>query len=979
MVSEKYFYFLIMKVYILSIFFALTGFVLRAAEIGNLRCEYMANPLGVDKATPRLSWMIVSSIRGDLQKAYQVVVSSSRELLAKDEGDMWNTGKVESDRSVQMEYNGKVLHAGSAYFWKVRIWDAEGKVSAWSEPARWSMGLLQPADWMNARWIAYKGGDTWKKEWKQHKDSELNSVKPAEWPNTSWPWLTGKDSTIFTLFEMAEPKYDPSPLFRKEFVINKKIRAASLYVCGLGYYEAFLNGAKIGNHVLDPAWTNFEKRSLYVTYDITSLLLRGENAIGIMLGRGQYNPLCNDIWGLSRSAWIDQPKVIALLAIEYMDGTLSTIITDDSWKTCGGPIVYDDTRHGELYDARLEQKGWNSPAFNDNSWRNAAIVQWDAPLESQMMPPVRCFEPITPVKTFYKGNGITIYDIGKNIAGWARVTLSGRAGDKVLVEYCETPADSSLIPDLSPSRFQYKIKDKHYASFYDKCVNVRQQNGYILKGEGDETFECHFSYKGFQFIRITAAPDVIVRQVKGIPVHTDVEINGGFSCSNEVINQTQRNAVNSLLNNYHSIATDCPHREKQGWTADNYISSLAAMYNFNMAAFYNKWLTDLAGTQSPEGGLNTVAPSTNYDKNASTVWPAAIVFIPWDMYGFYADTRTLSENYPTMVKFVKSSLLRQVKDKPEIINEVLGDWLAPIMTLSDTMRNNTMAPPEGMTLYATASQYLMVRRLSEINTILGRPHESKEMSEWATRIGRSFDNEFFDENTGIFHGDKPTAYRQSANIVPLQYGLVPAENKSRVLSSLLQDIHAQGDRLGTGFMGTAALMDYLPVEDPELAYIIATQNTYPGWGYMIAQGANSMWESWDGYDSRNHTPFCLISGYFYKYLAGIQMDYAAPGFKHFIINPSVVGDLNFVNAWHDAPYGRIKSSWKRENGRFTLEVSIPVNTSATICVPSIPGSGITESGRPASDAEGVKYVREENGKAIFEVASGNYSFQSLIY
>ncbi len=892
---------------------------------------------------------------------------------------MWNTGKVESDRSVQVDYNGKVLHSGTAYFWKVRIWDAEGKVSAWSEPARWSMGLLEPADWANARWIAYKDANTWKKEWKQHKESELGNARPAEWPNTSWPWLTGKDSTIFTLYEMAEPKYDPSPLFRKEFVVNKKIRSASLYICGLGYYEAFLNGAKIGNHVLDPAWTNFDKRSLYVTYDITSLLLRGENAIGIMLGRGQYNPLCNDIWGLSKSAWVDQPKVIALLAVEYMDGTTTAVITDDSWKTCGGPLIYDDTRHGELYDARLEQKGWNSALFNDNNWKNAAIVQWNAPLESQMIPPVRCFEPIAPLRTFDKGSGITLYDIGKNIAGWARVTVHGRAGDRVLVEYCETPADSTLLPNLTPSRFQFKIKDKHYASFYDKCVNVRQQNGYILKGEGDETFECHFSYKGFQFIRITTAPGVEIREVKGIPVHTDVEINGGFSCSNEVINQTQRNAVNSMLNNYHSIATDCPHREKQGWTADNYISSLAAMYNFNMAAFYNKWLTDLAGTQSPEGGLNTVAPSTSYDKNSSTVWPAAIVFIPWDMYGFYADTRTLSENYPTMVKFVKSSLLRQVKDKPEIINEVLGDWLAPIMTLSDTLRNNTMAPPEGMTLYATASQFLMVSRLSEICTILGKPSESKEMHEWATRIGRSFQNEFFDANEGIYHGEKPTAYRQSANIVPLQYGLVPAEYRNRVLSNLTENIHLQGDRLSTGFLGTSALMDYLPAKDPGLAYTLATQKNYPGWGYMIAQGANSMWESWDGYDSRNHTPFCLISGYFYKYLAGIQADPAYPGFKHFIINPSVVGDLTNVNAWHDALYGRIVSNWKLENGRLTLEVSIPVNTTATICVPSVPGTPITESGLPAKNAKGVEYIREENGKALFEVGSGNYSFQSRIF
>jgi alpha-L-rhamnosidase len=401
------------------------------------------------------------------------------------------------------------------------------------------------------------------------------------------------------------------------------------------------------------------------------------------------------------------------------------------------------------------------------------------------------------------------------------------------------------------------------------------------------------------------------------------------------------------------------------------------MYNFNMAAFYTKWLIDLAGTQSPEGGLNTVAPSTSYDRNTSTVWPAAIVFIPWDMYGFYADTRTLSENYPVMEKFVKSSLLRQVEGKPEIISEVLGDWLAPIMTLSDTMRNNTMAPPEGMTLYATASQYRMVSRLSEINTILGRHAESTKMKKWSEQIGQRFHAEFFDAREGIYRGEKPTAYRQSANIVPLQYGLVPVEFKSRVFAGLLDDIHKQGDRLATGFMGTAALMEYLPEAEPELAYRIATQKNYPGWGYMIAQGANSMWESWDGYDSRNHTPFCLISGYFYKYLAGIQMDYTAPGFKHVVVSPSVVGDLEFVDAWHESLYGQIKSSWKRENGKFNLDVSIPVNTAATICIPSVPGSIITESGRLAQSSEGVVFVKEENGKAIFEVGSGKYSFQSI--
>jgi len=962
-----------MKKILTTLILILTCVAPRAAKVENLRCEYLVNPIGVDAVSPRLSWKIVSSKRGDLQQSYQLIVSSSPEKLVNNQGDIWNTGRINSDKSIQVEYQGKPLISGAKYFWKVRIWDMDGKPSNWSNSAFWAMGLLSSQDWSNARWIAYKDGEQWKKEWKNHKDDELNNQ-----PRTSWPWLTGKDKTIFDLYETAKPKYDPSPLFRKDFSINNQVKTASLYICGLGYYEAYLNGKKVGDHVLDPAWTNFEQRSFYVTYDVTKQLNQGENAIGVMLGRGQYNPICNDIWGLSRSAWVDQPKFIAKLQVEYTDGTQTTVTTDNKWKTSGGPIVYDDTRHGELYDARLEQEGWNSPSFNDNNWKSASVVQWNARLESQMMPPVRCFAPIAPVKTYNRGKGITIYNIGRNIAGWARVKVHGASGAKVLVEYCETPSDKELVSNLTRYHLNYNMNDKQYASFYDKSVDVRQQNGYILKSKGHETFECHFSYKGFQFVRITADEGVVVEQVEGIPVHTDVEIAGDFSCSNPLIDKIQKNSINSLLGNYHSIATDCPHREKQGWTADNYMAAEAAMYNFNMAAFSSKWLIDLAGTQSEEGGLNTVAPSTNYDKNASTVWPAGIVTIPWSLYGFYDDTQSMEKNYQVMARFAKSSLLRQVPGKPEIINDVLGDWVSPQMKLCDSTVDFVMAPPEGFTLYGTSSHYMIVKRLSDISRILGKSSEAQNYDTWAERIAANFNKEFFDEKAMTYHGDRPTEYRQSANIVPLEYGLVAKDKEAVVLKNLIQDIHSKDDHLSTGFVGTPALMDFLPAKNPELAYAIVNQKSYPGWGYMVEQGANTMWETWDGCASRNHLPFCLVSAYFYKYLAGIQIDETAPGFKHFIINPSIVGDLSSVNASHDCLYGRIHSSWKREDGKLTMEVSIPVNTTATIYVPAKSASEVTESGKLASKAIGVEFSGMENGKAIFKVKSGNYSFKSNI-
>ncbi|MFQ8827928.1 MAG: alpha-L-rhamnosidase N-terminal domain-containing protein [Alistipes sp.] len=398
----------------------------RAAEVGSLLCEYLADPLGIDATRPRLSWIVSSPLRGDRQTAYRVLVASSPELLARGEGDLWDSGKTASARSVQVEYGGKPLAGLAKCYWKVRVWDADDRPSRWSEPARWSMGPLCEEDWGGAEWIAARDEETWRNEGAEHKRRDVENREP-----NTWPWFVGTGRTIWDLYENASPRYDPSPLMRKEFSVGRKVVSADLYVCGLGYYEAYLNGRRVGDHVLDPAWTNFHKRAFYVTYDVTGMIRRGGNAIGMMLGRGQYSPICTDIWGLYRSKWVGQPKAIALLTIRYSDGTTERVVTDESWRTAGGPVVYDDTRHGELYDARLEQDGWNEAGFSAEGWRPAVPVPGAGPLRAQMMPPVRAFDPIEPVRTFDRGNGQTIYDAGRNIAGWARVRVRGpgpRAG-----------------------------------------------------------------------------------------------------------------------------------------------------------------------------------------------------------------------------------------------------------------------------------------------------------------------------------------------------------------------------------------------------------------------------------------------------------------------------------------------------------------------------------------------------------------------
>ncbi len=951
---------------------------LHAITVEKLRCEYTSNPIGIDFQQPRLSWQLNSSIRADKQTSYQIIVSSSTENLEKGIGDLWDTGLVNSDQSIQVQYDGKPLTSMKKYSWKVRVSDKDNHFSEWSAPANWSMGILNKEDWKAAKWIAYKDAKLWRTEWNAHKECELAEFENNKARISTWPWFTGRDSSIFALYEMAKPSYDPSPLFRKEFNVSKTVSSAFLYICGLGYYEAYINGEKVGDHVLDPAWTNYDKRSMYVSHDVSNQISSGGNAIGIMLGRGQYNPLCNDVWKLYKSAWVDQPKVCALLHIEYTDGSSSDIFTDNTWKTAGGPILYDDTRHGELYDARLEQEGWSLPTFDEKSWKSVSEVSWNVPLVAQIIPPIRCFNPIKVVKTIQKSEGIVVYDIGQNIAGWARVEVSGNAGDRVLVEYCETPTDIDLVPNNTPWRFNHSIKDPFYASFYDKGIIVRQQNGYILKGKGKEIFECHFSYKGFQYIRVSSFDGARIEKVVGVPVHTDIENIGKFECSNPVVNQLQKMSVNTLLNNFHSVSTDCPHREKQGWTADIYMSSQAAMYNFNMATFYSKWVQDLAGTEDENGFLATVAPSSNIDSKGSTVWPAAMVILPLQLYYFYNDKKPLAQNIDLMHRFAKASMQNQIEGKPEIIKDVLGDWVAPLMELNDTARCNTMAPPEGTSVYGTASHFLIVKLIASIERILGNNQISNEMDEWAKRIKTQFNAVFYDKKSSIYHGERPTKYRQSPNIVALQYGLVEKENQESVLLNLTNDLHKYNDRIGTGFIGTAALMNFLPNVNPELAFKVATQEKYPGWGFMVEQGANTMWETWDGYSSRNHPPFCLISEYFYKHLAGIQNDTASPGFKHFFIHPSIVGDLTYVNADFESQFGNIKSNWKLEHRKLFLNLSIPVNTSATIYIKTKPNTQILESGKAANLAHGVRFIGNLNDEAIFNLQSGNYSFQSEI-
>jgi alpha-L-rhamnosidase len=945
----------------------------RSAEtiVTNLRTESMSAPLGLDMPRPRLGWRIDSDQRGEAQTAYRVLVASTPELLAKDKGDVWDSGKVPSTQSIQIEYGGKTLVAATSYCWKVRVWCKKGEAVAWSAISFFSTGLFSKSDWQSAQWITFRPEEEWRNQWMQAVATETKGVKNI------FPWITGQGRTIWEHYDAARPAYDPSPLFRKEFTLEWPVRQATLFICGLGYYEAFLNGQRVGDHVLDPAWTGYHKRAFYVAHDVTAQLKIGVNALGAMLGRGQFSPLCNDIWGLRRAEWVGQPRLIARLVVTFADGTIKDIMTDASWRTVGGPVIYDDTRHGEIYDARREQPGWSSAGFDAGSWRPAAVVNAQNPLQAQLIPPIREFPALAPIRHIERSKQEQLFDIGRNLTGWARVTVQGPAGAKVLVDYAEVPYDPELRGNIPYGRSNPALAHPE-DTFREMEAVVRQQNGYILKGGGPETFSCHFSYKGFQFIRVVADDGVFIGHVEAVPVHSDLAIVGEFECSNPLLNKIQNAAQLTFLNNFHSIQTDCPHREKQGWTADLYLTAEAAMFNFDMAGFYAKCVTDMADTQNPTGGLGLVAPS-GPGGGESTLWPASMVYVPADLLTFYGDRRTVVQHYEAMKCFALSSLKRQVPGKTEIITDALGDWASPLDQPADNGDTYVSVPPEGRTLYGTAAHYRVVNTLARLARQLGKVEEAREFDDWARRIAVAFNQEFFDTGKNQYHGETPTGYRQAVNAVPLDYGLVPASARGAVLSQLVENVHVtRGDRLNTGFVGTPALLEVLATERPDIAYALVTNTVYPSWGSMMQTGATTIWEQFGGDNSHNHPMYGCISSYFFKYLAGIRPDPSAPGFSHFLIKPSIVGDLTWVRAHFDSPHGRITSYWERTDGKLVMNITMPANTTATVYVPALSGTpatgieGVTERGKAIADTPGMKFLKMESGAVVLALESGCY-------
>ena len=909
----------------------------------NLKCEYLSNPEGVDMPDPRFYWQLESEVNGQFQTAYQLLVASSQEKLDKNVGDAFDSGIVKSNRTTHIVYKGKELQPASDYFWKVKVWDKNKKSSDWSSTARFSTGLFRLEDWKGARWIAWKPQQEWEADWWQRKDVELQCTE------LYLPSYFGARMNIFERYHFHDPKpYDPAPLYRKEFTVKKEIVRAQAFVCGIGYHELFINGVKVGNHVLDPGWTNYKKTILYVTHDITDKLKKGENVFGLMLGRGNYGQLAVDHWGFyKKGGYIGQPKLMCRFNVTYADGSEDNIVSDLSWKVTGGPLVYDGPHMGELYDATKEIEGWSAPGLDDSSWDR--VQPAPAPggeLKAQLCEPIRVVKTFKPAKISSGEWGSTWIDTGTNMAGWIRLKVNAPKGTRITIYYGENEDPRA---QGQPGGYQ--------------------QMGYVAKGEPGEIAECRFSYKGFRYVSIFGLPKLASSaDIDICQVNSDVVEVGTFESSDSTLNAIHRICQKSMISNLHSIPTDCPHREKNGWMGDAVTGMEYGMANFDLAALLTKFTRDMFDTQDSVGRISTIAPDNHYDKGASILWPSACIHVPWYMYEYYGDTRLFEIYWDKMKLFIQGSWkYNAVEGKPGIFTDVLADWCSPHGNIGD----------EGPEVYTTMNFFLILKRLEKMAGILGKKEDAAGYRRQAEKVREAIYTYCFDEKQLIFGGVKPSGYRQGPNAMALQYGIVKPQHRKPVLDNLVHDISVnRGNHFYGGIFTGHALWELMPQSgNSGLAYQVAINKTYPGYGFMLENGATTVWERWENLDSHIHHFMGFVDNYLIRHVAGINFNEDHPGFEEIDVEPEFVDGICHAEATYHSVHGLITVSWERsgsENNHFNIKVKVPVNCKANVILP--------EDIRSAS-VNGIPQKRillhtvvspDQIPKKCIRIASGNY-------
>jgi alpha-L-rhamnosidase len=920
-------------------------FVFSSAQVNvkNLLCENISNPMGIDVKQPLLSWQLVSQIRNSMQAAYEIRVAEKIEDLTIGKNIIWNTGKVLTDQSAHIRYDGPGLQSAKKYFWQVRVWDNHGKSSKWSEPSFWQMGFLQSGEW-KAKWIQ-----------------------------------PGYEEDIVLR---------PSPLFRKTFSASKKIKTATVFITSYGLYESYINGKRINNAWFTPGFTSFNKRLQYQVYDVTALMQLGNNVLSVALGNGWYRGYFG--FDGNKNLYGTELSLLFHLNITYTDGSNDYVVSDESWKSSTGEIRSSEIYHGEIIDARLEKQGWTNTGYNDAQWDKVKIaaIKYDN-LVATVNEPVTKHEIFKPGKIIKTSLGENVIDFGQNLVGFVRIKIKGQAGDTITIHHAE-------------------VLDKAGNFYTANLRTAKQENIYILKGGGEEIFEPHFTFQGFRYIKIDGFKNEIKPEnFNAVALYSDMKPTGNFSTSNSLVNQLQHNIQWGQKGNFLDIPTDCPQRdERLGWTGDAQVFFKTASYNMQVNNFFRKWMKDLVADQLPNGSVPYVVPNLLGDDAAgATGWADVATIIPWNMYLTYGDKKILEDQYPSMKAWV-GYMEKNSKNDLWNTGAHFGDWLSYWTT--NTNDDNIALTDKyfiAQCFYAYSTQLM-------INTaaVLGKGDDIKKYTSLLQKIKAAFVKEY------VTVSGRLASNTQTAYVLALNFDMLPENLRDTAAKRLVENIKEYNYHLTTGFLGTPYLCHVLTRYGyHDVAFTLLMQETYPSWLYPVKMGATTIWERWDGQkpdstfqsigmNSFNHYAYGAIGDWMYRVLAGIDNDLStdAVGYKKIIIKPYVngkilkasenIGDwrkikstpyemptdsgrLKYIAAELETNYGKVSSNWNKEKGKLMLNIEIPVNTTATIYLPTANADFITESGILLTSPQNKIIIKEKkNDCVIVQVGSGKYNF-----
>jgi len=861
----------------------------------DLKCEYLTNPIGIDATSPRFIWQLKDDRAGAIQSAYQIFVGTDSLEVKSGKGNAWHTAKTNLAKNL-VSYQGKALQPFTKYYWTVCLWDKNGKPTKPALTASFETGMMGVQNWKGT-WIS---------------DDNNIHIKPAAY-------------------------------YRKTFQPKKQIKSAKAYIAVAGLYELYINGKKIGDHRLDPMYTRFDRRNLYVTYDVTTQLQNGKNAIGVILGNGWYNFQSKGVWDYERAPWRARPTFCMDIRVTYTDGSVETIASDKSWKTSTGPIVFNSIYTGEHYDARLEKIGWDMPDYDDSKW--GGITNRQSPsgnIVSQAMQPIRNVDKIA-AKSMNKINDSTyVFDLGRNIAGVSQITLDGDSNTVVRLIHAERLYKNGY-PDQSNIDYFLDSLTKGYDPYGTDI--------YKLNGKGEETFMPHFNYKGFQYVEVRSNKPIKLTKesLVGYFMHSDVTPVGSINSSSDLINKIWAATNASYLSNLMGYPTDCPQREKNGWTGDAQIASETGMYNFDSITIYEKWLADHRDEQQPNGVLPSIIPTDGwgYEWGNGPDWTSTIAIIPWNVYLFYGDTKILSDNYSNIKRYVDHI---NYLYPTGLTTWGLGDW-APVKSTT---------PVE---LTSSVYYYTDVNILAKTAKLLGENDDYLTYSALAQKIKDAINAKYLNPKTGIYADG-----HQTEQAVPLYWGIVPENLKNKVAANLADSVAANNYHLDMGILGAKAILGALSDNgQAQTAYRLASQDTAPSWGWWIVNGATTLYENWNINAPRdislNHIMFGEIGAWMYKSLAGIKIDESQPGFKNILLAPHFVEGLDHFEATHIGPYGEVISSWKREGKSVIYDITIPANSTASIIFPLTDGKRVYQKGKSLN-------INDQ-----YKITSGTYEFE----